>query len=266
MASCGMLGNDTHGDCVVADDLHSIMLWDKLDADPDQQNYTDAQALAFYQQASIALNGSAADQGLMILDFLKWRMKTPSPDVAQRKLVGFGTFDHLNHVAVKQLVVACKAVRLGVLLPITAQQQHAPGGVWTLVQKTGPGKPGSWGGHDVPIIGYDAMYLYVVTWGGVQAMTWDFFDYYIDETYGVIPTDMPAGFDMAGFIAELKSIGAYYGPDAPVPPPPPSPDPTPPPVFKDVDGIGVHYTDGTMQQIWPVVGQMYTGDIVSYTR
>ncbi len=228
MASCGMLGNDSHGDCVVADDGHDIELWTKLTG--TGVAISDAQALAFYQAASIALNHSAADQGLVMLDFLKWRMKNTWPAPINRPVVGFATFDHLNHTAVEQAIVALGSVRLGIALPITAQSQPAPGGTWSLVSKTGNGTPGSWGGHDVPAVDYDAGGVYVLTWGGVQKMMWDFFDFYVDEAYAVIPTDPVPGFDLAAFIADLKAIGAYIGPDVPTPVPPAPVPPTPSPL------------------------------------
>lgn len=228
MASCGMLGNDSHGDCVVADDGHRMELWTKLTPiATDDLNLSDAEALALYLQASQALNGSAADQGLVMLDYNKWRMKQ---GWRGRTFFGFGTVDHFNHRAVKQLIIAFNAIPLGIALPATAQTQRAPGGSWTLVQRDGPGRPGSWGGHDVPAIDYDEGGVYVITWAGVQYVTWDFFDYYVDEVYAVIPTEATVpGFDLAGFITYLKSIGAYIGPDAPVPvPPPPTPTPVGP--------------------------------------
>ncbi len=239
MQACGMLGNDSHGDCVIADDGHDIILWNKRLG--IAVVISDAQALAFYGQASLALNHSSADSGLVMLDFLKWRMKNPWPAPINRPLTGFGTFDHRNHTVVQQLIVALNSVRLGLALPMTAQQQQAPGGTWTLVSKTGSGAPGTWGGHDVPLIGYDAAGPYCVTWGGVQHMTWDFFDFYCDESYGVIPTDPIPGFDLAGFIAELKSIGAYYGPDAPTPPSPP-PVPPAPPAVVTATGVSLDLT------------------------
>lgn len=244
MQSCGMLGNDSHGDCVVADDGHDIELDTKLTGSP--VTISDATALAFYGQASIALNHSSADAGLVMLDFLKWRRTATWPAPINRPIVGFGSFDHRNHATVQALIANLGIVRLGILLPMTAQQQAAPGGTWTLVSRTGPGAPGSWGGHDVPAIGYDAGGVYVITWGGIQYLTWDFFDFYVDESYGVIPTDAPPGFDLAGFITYLKSIGAYVGPDVPNPPsPPPGPGPLltgSATVSFSIDSTGTHWS------------------------
>lgn len=224
MASCEMLGNDQYGDCVVADDGHRLELWTKLTAQTgDDVDITAAETIALYQQASLALNHSAADAGLVMLDYNKWRMVTPWRN---RKFYGFGTVDHFNHKAIKQLIIAFNALAVGVWLPITARSQRAPGGTWSLVSRDGDGRPGSWGGHDVAAIDYDEGGVYVITWGGVQYVKWDFFDYYVDEVYAVLPTEEIPGFDLAGFISYLRAIGAYTGPDAPPAPPPapPSPD------------------------------------------
>ena len=58
-------------------------------------------------------------------------------------------------------------------------------------------------GHYVPIIGYDANYLYVVTWGQIQKMTWAFYDKYNDEAWVMLSQEMfnsgksPEGFDLS---------------------------------------------------------------------
>ncbi len=225
MASCDMLGNDQYGDCVVADDGHRLELWTKLTPQAgDDVDITAAETIAFYQQASIALNHSSADAGLVMLDYNKWRMVTPWRN---RRFYGFGTVDHFNHKAIKQLIIAFNAIALGILLPSTAQSQPAPGGTWSIVSRDGAGRPGSWGGHDVPAIDYDEGGVYVLTWGGVQYVRWDFFDYYTDESYAIIPTEPVPGFDLYGFVTYLKSIGAYTGP---IPPAPEPPAPTPGPI------------------------------------
>ena len=46
-----------------------------------------------------------------------------------------------------------------------------------------PSQPGSWGGHCVPLSGYDANKIWCVTWGALQPMTWQFLSTYCDEAY-----------------------------------------------------------------------------------
>jgi len=76
----------------------------------------------------------------------------------------------------------------------------------------GPGAPGSWGGHAVPVVAYDARTLTVITWGQRLSMTWGFFETYCDEAYAILDGDWlknnecPAGFDLATLEADLGAF------------------------------------------------------------
>ncbi len=68
--------------------------------------------------------------------------------------------------------------------------------------------PGSWGGHAVPVIAYDASGLTCITWGALKRMTWAFWDAYCDEAYACLSRDWaaaraPSGFDWAALDADL---------------------------------------------------------------
>src|SRR5438093_1137652 len=75
---------------------------------------------------------------------------------------------------------------LDLTLPLSARRQD----VWDWTGSlSGDSKPGSWGGHAVDVVGFDASGLTVVTWGRLQAMTWSFWDRYCDESYAVLSRD-----------------------------------------------------------------------------
>jgi hypothetical protein len=91
-------------------------------------------------------------------------------------------------------------------------QNHQP---WSVPPggPTGDGKPGSWGGHAVPVVAYDTRGLTVVTWGALQVMTWSFWDTYCDEGYAIISKDYltkkkdtPEGFNMQQLQADLADL------------------------------------------------------------
>jgi hypothetical protein len=102
-----------------------------------------------------------------------------------------------------------------VQLPISAQAQvknHQP---WSVPPggTNGDGKPGSWGGHAVPVVAYDARGLTVVTWGALQTMTWSFWEAYCDEAYAILSADYldgkqkaPQGFSMQELEADLADL------------------------------------------------------------
>jgi hypothetical protein len=98
---------------------------------------------------------------------------------------------------------------IGLGLPISAQAQV----IWDKpASMHGDGAKNSWGGHCVIVVGYDAKYVYAVTWGEIKKMTWAFWLAYCDESYAVISPDFfigektPAGFDLATLRQDLAAI------------------------------------------------------------
>src|SRR6185437_1570180 len=74
-------------------------------------------------------------------------------------------------------------IDVGVALPITAQNQA----IWDVAPNWAiEAAPGSWGGHAVPVLDYDADGLLCVTWGAPKRMTWRFWSTYVDESYAVL--------------------------------------------------------------------------------
>ena len=74
--------------------------------------------------------------------------------------------------------------------------------------------PGSWGGHAVDVVRYDAAGLTIVTWGRLKGMTWSFWDRYCDEAYCILSRDFldggraPNGFDLDALRADLQLVTA----------------------------------------------------------
>lgn len=70
-------------------------------------------------------------------------------------------------------------------------------------------------GHCVPAVAYDQRFIYVVTWGAIKTMTWNFYDTYADEAFAVLSPDWinqklgtsPSGFNMAALQADLEAVG-----------------------------------------------------------
>jgi hypothetical protein len=79
---------------------------------------------------------------------------------------------------------------------------------------TGDGEPGSWGGHCVPAVAYFSdETITCVTWGGLQNMTWKFWDAYCDEAYAVISPEWcsknscnPNGVNIKQLMADLSAL------------------------------------------------------------
>jgi len=63
-------------------------------------------------------------------------------------------------------------------------------------------------------VGYDARNLYVVTWGALKSMSWQFYGAYMDEAYAVLSADWistkigtaPSGFNMVALQQDLAQV------------------------------------------------------------
>ena len=98
---------------------------------------------------------------------------------------------------------------LGLSLPISAPIRQN----WDFTGSlSGSHAPGSWGGHAVDVVRYDANTLTIVTWGALKKMTWAFADRYCDEAYCLLSKDFlkgthaPNGFDLDAVNADLALI------------------------------------------------------------
>lgn len=203
-ASWGMMKNDVLGDCTIAAAGHMIALWTTYSS--TKVVPTDAEIVAGYS----AVTGynpvtGANDNGAVETDVLNyWK----NHGIGGHKILGYTALEpsNLNHV--KDSVSLFGGTYIGLNLPVSCQNQK----VWS-VPPGGPhgkGAPGSWGGHAVPVVAYDASGLTVVTWGGLQTMTWGFWSTYCDEAYAVLSHDWlnvhgqtPNGFNLAALQADL---------------------------------------------------------------
>jgi hypothetical protein len=104
------------------------------------------------------------------------------------------------------------AVYLGLDMPIDAQNQPT---LWDALSDypNGNGAPGSWGGHAVPLVGYDPNELKLVTWGQEIAETYKFSACYCTEAYAILSTDWangtlnaPSGFNFTQLQADLAAL------------------------------------------------------------
>ena len=186
--SWGMMDNDQIGDCTCAAAGHLIMEW-TANAGKKMITTTDKQIVAAYS----AITGynpvtGANDNGANEIDVLNYWRQT---GIAGHKIGAYVALEPANHNHIMDSVYVFEGCYIGLQLPISAQaqtQNHQPwsgppGGM------TGDGKPGSWGGHAVPVVEYDARGVTVVTWGALQVMTWTFWEAYCDEAYAIISAD-----------------------------------------------------------------------------
>lgn len=199
-----MFRNDTVGDCTCAGAAHQIRTWTGNE-NPPSAALTDADVIAMYA-AVTGYNEAdpSTDQGAYLLDVLKyWR----STGIASHKIAAFAQVP-LKEDLVRAAIYLFGGLYVGLLLPISAQEQA----VWDVETTAGDGQPGSWGGHCVVVIDYDADGLTCVTWGELRRMTWAFFATYCDEAYAIVSPDWiqdeqsPSGLDLAALQADLAQV------------------------------------------------------------
>jgi len=205
----GMMGNDTYGDCTCAAIGHMIEEWTantgavRVIPDPD--------IIKFYNHFAKGV----ADAGANMLDVLKyWRKSGLDGD----KPLAFTQLEPHNTTQVMDAVSLFANCYIGVALPDFAVAPDANFlTVPWVVPPTGPvGKaaPNPNNGHCIPAVAYDARNLYVVTWGALKSMSWQFYNAYADESYAVLSPDWisakvgkaPNGFDLATLEADLKAV------------------------------------------------------------
>jgi hypothetical protein len=205
-----MMGNDHYGDCTCAAAGHMIEEWT---ANTGQVNIlSDAAILKAYNNFA---HGNP-DAGANMLSVLKyWRKEGIGGD----NILAFAQLEPQNDGQLRDAVSIFGSAYLGLALPDFAVP---PGADFLTIPWLVPGKgpvgnaaPNPNNGHCVPAVGYDQRFIYVVTWGAIKPMSWQFYDAYADEGFAVLSPDWinkkvgtsPSGFDMAALEQDLAAVG-----------------------------------------------------------
>lgn len=206
----GMLANDRFGSCVWAGAAHETMLWC---AEAGQTvPFTDDTVLADYTAVTgFNREDPTTDQGTDMQVAASYRRKVGVVDSfgARHVVAAYLGITAGDKMTLKQAVYRFTAVGIGIRFPQSAMAQFNTGRVWS-VRSTSP----IVGGHYVAAVGYDSRYVYVVTWGRVQKMTWGFFAHYCDEAVAYLSTEMLTagksleGFDLRQLRVDLASLPA----------------------------------------------------------
>ena len=207
-----MYYNDQYGDCTCAAAGHMIQNW--------TANVGTEVTVAGPERAHLlrALRGHAAAgrRGLQHAAGPAYWRKT---GLDQHKVLAFASLDLQNQVQAQSAIWLFGSVYIGVALPDFATQGDMLTVPW-VVPPGGPvgnAAPNQNNGHCIPAVAYDAEQLWIVTWGELKSMSWDFYNAYADESFAVISQDFiaanglnPAGFDLDALKADLKAIWADH--------------------------------------------------------
>ena len=205
-----MFLNNQMGCCAISAAGHMIMAWtDRTDKDyvpSDDQILTAYSAVSGYNPVT-----KENDRGCIMLEALKyWR----NSGIADRQISAFAELDFQDNHEIKTAIYLFNGIYIGLQLPKISKNQTGPGGIWSvpLYGNMFDGRKNSWGGHAVNVIGYDKDFVYCVTWGFIQKMTWEFLKTYCGEAYAIISEDYIycdktiEGFDKTMLMEDLNKI------------------------------------------------------------
>ncbi len=170
----GMLGNDQYGDCGVAGLEHgfeadAVMVEETLVGFPSDQ-----EAIQYYLKYT-----GGQDQGVVLADYLAYVRKNPY----------YGhSIDSYAPVAVHDIPSLHSAIAMfgftytGIAVTASMQQAFENHQPWTTELLLDP----VIGGHCIPLVGYDNNYLYAITWGGIQQISYPAWHQMSSEAWAVI--------------------------------------------------------------------------------
>jgi len=208
----GMMDNDTQGDCTCAAAGHMIMDWTAntgktvVVPNPD--------ILSFYNHFA----HGHADAGANMLDVLKyWRTQ----GLDKHKITAFAALELKNNIEAMDSVNLFGGCYIGIALPdfAVAKGKDPLTIPWVVPPKgpVGDATPNQNNGHCIPAVAYDQRNLYVVTWGQLKAMSWQFYAAYAEEAFAVLSPDWfskrlrgkaPNGFDLVALQTDLKEVAS----------------------------------------------------------
>lgn len=199
-----MYMNNRIGDCTCAALGHAVQAWTTY-ATGNTVTLPDDAILSLYEAVSgYNPQTGANDTGAVEQDVLTY---VEANGIGGHKIRAFAQVDHKNLSEMKRALELFGTLYLGFQVPQSAENQFAAGQPWTVL-----GGP-IVGGHAIDLQKWDSNYMYVVTWGKLQAMDEAFWLAYGDEAWVIITDDWlnangldPEGLNMTQLLAEFDQI------------------------------------------------------------
>jgi hypothetical protein len=203
-----MYANDRYGDCTCAAAGHMIQNW-TANAGAEFEPSEEA-VVNFYKH--FVGSSPPPDAGCNMLQVLRyWRSK----GLDGHKIMAFAALEPKNTTQATDALYLLGSVYIGVALPNFAVHGEMLEIPWTVPPEgpVGEAAPNPENGHCIPAVAYDARNLYVVTWGELKSMSWQFYEAYADEAYAVLSQDFieanekaPEGFDVKELKKDLAGL------------------------------------------------------------
>ncbi len=174
-----MYGNDTIGDCTCAAAGHLIEVWTAQAGAPSVP-LESAIVAAYSAMTGYNPATGANDDGALETDVLAYWQNT---GIAGNKVGAYASLQPADLNGLRRAVWLFGGVYLGIAVRQSAEQQFEAGEPWDVA---GPWLNPIEGFHAVPIVGYDAQFFYVCTWGAIQRATPEFVAQQADEAYAIV--------------------------------------------------------------------------------
>ncbi len=206
-----MLANDQFNCCTSAAAGHMVHHWTA--ANQHGVFLTDEDIVRAHAQ----LTGDHLMDSVSMLDALKFWRKA---GIGDHRVHSYMSAGRANPDDLRAVIFLFGSAYIGLDLPKFAMSgvpQQIPEIPWEIDSAVSPddASPQSANGHCVAAIGYDDKVIYVVTWGRLKTMTWEFFGRYTDEVYAVLSPDWvqrdikcPSGFDLTTLESDLSLVAA----------------------------------------------------------
>ena len=180
--------NDKWGDCVIAGRAHMTRRFEAF----EQKTIlpiTDEEVLIQYWEEGRPrcmllkwFSPRKPDNGLVMLKSLSnWRRNGWVINGKKYNIYAYAGIDWQNHDEVRAAAYLLTGVYCGIDLPDSAMEQFNHHQVWDTVNNSKIK-----GGHCVYVKRITPNGPICVTWGAEQRMTWNFWDKYVDECYGIV--------------------------------------------------------------------------------
>lgn len=203
----GMMLNDKIGNCTCAANGHRIQVLTQMNG--SMLTVSDESVEKMYEDISGYNPATGAnDNGANMLDVMKYMQ---SIGLDGHKTGPYLEIDIKNLQEVKQAIYIFGSVNIGIQLAISMQGALT----WDVADPSlqGDSAPGSWGGHDVIVPGYNVDSLWPITWGAWMELTNRGWLAYVDEAYVQMDPlwlnpfqQAPNGFDLAQLQSDYNAL------------------------------------------------------------
>lgn len=170
----GMLGNDRYGDCGCAGIVHGIETTSYLVSTKNEKWPTDEEVVDGYLTFT-----HGQDSGVVLARFLEY---VRTHGFCGRKVKAYAPIEIHDVPTLQTAVWMYGFAYSGIVVTQAMQQAFSQKEAWTTDLLDSPIA----GGHCVPIVGYDDQYVYVVTWGTIQAVTYSMLHQILTESWATI--------------------------------------------------------------------------------